>query len=337
MSSPAVLSEPNLASSLPGSPRLAGVVTAAGETWAAFRLTLEPRWDVVRRDLARYYACIVGGLLAHTALVLAAGNWVGLSAAPLAGAWIGYWVHSVSNFLHEAAHFNLHPDKLRNDQLANRLLCPLVGEEIAHYRAVHWQHHLHLGDPADTEVSYRNALSPRFLIESLTGLSVLRVLRTRQRALGGSSVVGSVGAWPLLRAALLHGSVVLIALLADLPSTALAWAIAVAMVYPFCNAVRQLLEHRALDAPLDADFSRVAHGAVNRLFGTDPLSRSFGAAGFNRHLLHHWHPAASYTRFDELERFLLQTPLQPALEAARTSYWATWRALARAARGARPA
>jgi fatty acid desaturase len=336
MTSPAVLSEPSAPSSLPGSPRLGGVVAATGETWTAFRLTLEPRWAVVRRDLACCYACIAGGLLAHAAVALAAGNWVGLALAPLAGAWIGYWVQSLSCFLHEAAHFNVHPDKLRNDRLANRLLCPLVGEEIAHYRAVHWQHHLHLGDPADTEVSYHHAPTPRFLIESLTGLHVLRVLRTRQRAVGGVAA-GRVGAWPLLRAALLHGSVVLAALLAGLPSTALAWCIGVGMVYPFCNTMRQLLEHRALDAPLDADFTRVAHGAVNRLFGSDPVSRSFGAAGFNRHLLHHWHPAASYTRFDDLEAFLLQTPLRPALDAARTSYWATWRALARAARDARPA
>jgi hypothetical protein len=129
--------------------------------------------------------------------------------------------------------------------------------------------------------------------------------------------------------------VVAAALACGLYSTALAWCVAVIVIYPFCNTMRQLLEHRALDAPPDADFTRVAHGPVNRLFGSDPLSRTFGAAGFNRHLLHHWHPAASYTRFDDLEAFLMATPLRPALDAARTTYPATWRALARRARGAR--
>jgi len=338
MASPAGLPDAAPRSSLPGSPRLGGLTTAAGETWEAFRLTLGPRWEVVRRDLVLCYACLAGGLLAHAALVIEAGNWIGLAAAPLAGAWIGYWMQAlIGCFLHEAAHFNLHPDKARNDWLASWLLCPLIGEEIGHYRAMHWQHHLHLGDPDDTEVSYRSAPTPRFLVEALTGVNVLRRLRARRSGVDRPALAGTegrLGAGPPLCAAVLHAAILAAALLAGLFSTAFAWCIGVGMVYPFLNTMRQLLEHRALDAPLDADFTRVAHGPVNRLFGSDPISRTFGAAGFNRHLLHHWHPPASYTQFDALEAFLLQTPLRPALDAARTTYWATWRALARAARAA---
>jgi fatty acid desaturase len=332
-SSAAVVAPLRMQSSLPGSPRLNGL-TARGVPWESFRLTLEPNWAVVRRDLALRYAAIVGGVLLHAAVVVAVGNWIGLALAPVAGLWIGYWIHSLSCFLHEAAHYNIHPDKARNDQLANRLLCPLVGEEITHYRALHWQHHLHLGDPNDTEVSYHQAPTPAFLFEALTGVHALRVLRRRRRAMAGSAA-RSGDSWPGLRAALLHTVVPMSALGLGLYSTAIAWCVAAIVVYPFFNTVRQLLEHRALDAPPDADFTRVAHGPVNRLFGDDALSRSFGAAGFNRHLLHHWHPAASYTRFDDLEAFLLGTPLGATLDASRTTYLATWRALARAARSAR--
>jgi fatty acid desaturase len=329
-------------SPFPGSPRLGGLSTASGESWEAFRVSLTPNWRIVRRDIAICYGGIGAGLLAQAAVAAGAGNWIGLLVAPLAAAWIGWWIHSLSCFLHEAAHFNLHPDKVRNDQLANRLLCSFVGEEIARYRAVHWRHHLHLGNPDDTEVSYHHAPTPRFLLESVTGLHVLRVLRTRRRMIGqplarASSAANEAGAWPLLRAALMHGSVLLLALLAGLWSTALTWCIAVAMVYPFLSTLRQLLEHRAADAPLGADFTQTVHGPINRLFGNDVLSRWFGAAGFNRHLLHHWHPATSYTRFDDLEAFLAQTPLRSEMAAARVTYWMIWRSLADAARTPRPA
>jgi hypothetical protein len=44
--------------------------------------------------------------------------------------------------------------------------------------------------------------------------------------------------------------------------------------------------------------------------------------------LHHWHPTASYTSFDDLEAFLMRTPLAPALDQARTTYATAWRRLA---------
>ena len=50
--------------------------------------------------------------------------------------------------------------------------------------------------------------------------------------------------------------------------------------------LRQLLEHRP--AP-----GQIAGAAVTRMFGTDLFSRTFGGAGFNRHLLHHIEPQVS--------------------------------------------
>jgi hypothetical protein len=46
-----------------------------------------------------------------------------------------------------------------------------------------------------------------------------------------------------------------------------------------------------------------------------------GAAGFNRHLLHHWDPAVSYTQFDAMEKFMMQTQYRAMIEARRTTYW----------------
>jgi hypothetical protein len=68
------------------------------------------------------------------------------------------------------------------------------------------------------------------------------------------------------------------------------------------------------------------------MFGTDFFSRYYGAAGFNRHLLHHWDPEISYTLFDEMEAFIARTPLADKVEEARTIYPDTFKAMLATAR-----
>jgi len=303
---------------------LQGLASDTGERWEEVRRRLVPRYARVWGEVGIGYAALIGGFAAAIA-VARASTAAGVAIAPLAAIWIGYWIAALVNFVHEAAHYNVHPDKRTNDRLANWLLCPLAGTEVTQYRELHWRHHLNLGTPADTEVSYRNRPDARFALRSLFGVQALNVLRTRRRA-GVGAATGTGGqAFGLLRSAALHGGVVAAAVWAGLPGAALAWAMGAGMVYPFCNALRQTLEHR----PDDAGASEGEQvGAANRLFATDPLSRSFGSAGFNRHLLHHWHPTVSYTCFDDLEEFLMRTPLAPALDQARTTYAAAWRRLA---------
>jgi hypothetical protein len=65
------------------------------------------------------------------------------------------------------------------------------------------------------------------------------------------------------------------------------------------------------------------------MFAANLPARAFGSAGFRRHLLHHWDPQTSYSRFDDFEGFLMQTELAPQIDEARTSYLSTWRALVR--------
>jgi fatty acid desaturase len=307
-----------------GSPRLAGLVNDGGDTWETFRRTLAARYPTVWADIARGYALLAGGVLLHVVLTRAGGLALGLGLAPLAALWVGYWIAALSNYVHEGAHFNLHRDKRTNDRIAAWLLCPTTGTDIGRYREVHWRHHLHLGTARDAEVTYRYAPDARFVLRNLLGLQIFAVVRTQRRFAETNEVKGRGPLFALARSAALHGTVFVGAILAGWYATAVAWAVGVAIVYPLCTALRQILEHRPAEAadPL---------AAVNRMFGRDAFSRSFGAAGFNRHLLHHWHPSASYTCFDELEAFLMRTPLAAQIDAARTTYLATWRRLARAA------
>lgn len=319
------------ASHLPGAPSLRGLRAANGQGWEVFRRTLEPRWTGVWFDLALRYALLAGGFAAACLIAATAGNTIGFLLAPFTALWMGFWFASIVLFMHEGAHFNLHPDKRRNDRMAQWLVCILIGDDIRRYRAVHWEHHLHLGDQEDTEVSYHFAPTLRCALENLIGVHVWRVFKEhhRDRAAGGQAAAGPARGWlGLASGVVLHAMIVLSAVMAGWYSAAAAWVLAVGVCFPFFSALRNQLEHRSVDASPDVDYRVTPHGAVNRMFASSPFARAFGSTGFRRHLLHHWDPQISYSRFDEFEAFLMQTDLAPEIDEARTTYMSIWRVLA---------
>jgi fatty acid desaturase len=311
-----------------------GLVNGKGVTYRDFKRSLRPRYGVVWLHLASGYAALAATTLAIgvTSTVSAAA---GLIAAILGGVIYGYFLAYLQLFFHEAAHYNIAPSRAWNDRLANLFLGSLVGQDIATYRPVHFDHHRHLGTPMDSDHSYFDPLNVRFVVESLLLIKVVKVLsgrkargagkpdaprspaRVRQLAMGlvlhAVFVGGSVGlgAWPV----------------------GLGWCLGVAVFFPFIFALRQVLEHRDEAARGDIDYHAVPHGAVSRLFGSGPLDATLGAAGFNRHLLHHWEPQVSCTRLAELEAFLMDSELGPVLRPRKTTYFTAFRRLFRADRG----
>ncbi|OYY91930.1 MAG: hypothetical protein B7Y45_00050 [Sphingomonas sp. 28-66-16] len=284
-----------------------------GDRYRAFRKTLVPDYRRVHVDIALGYAALAGCLVL---IGQAPGIPGGLVAATLGAAAIGFLVAYLQLFIHEAAHFNLAPDKRVNDRIADWLICWQVGTNIAAYRATHAEHHRHLGHGGDTEISYLHALSLRFVIEMLTGIHAIRVFTARTDESGAPKAKA-----PLLRGIAIHA--ILLASLVALGAwpAALAWIGGMAIAFPFFATLRQLLEHRPADGLIDTG------DAVTRLFGDGAFARVFGGAGFNRHLLHHLEPQLSYTRLIELDRFLAGTSMAPVLDAHRTTYFATCRAL----------
>jgi fatty acid desaturase len=322
----------------PGSPALQGLVTRDGVEWREHRRSLEPRFGRVWADIAGRYLLLFLGYAVACAIAAFAGNAVGFALVPLTAVWIGFWFGSIVLFMHEGAHYNLHRDKATNDRVANTFICILTGDEVKHYRALHWKHHLHLGETNDTEVSYHFAPTFRFMLETLSGVHALRVFKMHRQSRALDSAEAAMDAkdanrgrdyLALARGLAFHGSVVGIAVLTGWYSAALAWVAGIGVVFPFFSALRQQLEHRALDASIELDYSVVPHGAVNRMFAPTLFARSFGSAGFWRHLLHHWDPSVSYTRFSDFEAYLMRTDFGPRIDEVRTTYGAVWRHLAR--------
>lgn len=305
------------------------LVDHSGVRYREFRSTLEPRWARVGLELAAAYAVLVATI---AALVLIDPGWPwALPAALVGGLVIGYTIHFINCFFHEATHYNLVPGRRRNDLAANLLMSWLFGSSIALYRRIHWQHHRALGTTMDSENSYFDALGIRYLVEGLTGMKLLRTLRQHnetenalQEARRGAKGRGERVAWLACAAIVNLALAAALLFLVDSPVAALAWLGGVLIVFPFMASLRTVLEHRSEEADSSVDYRRVEHGPVNRLFGSGPLASTMGSAGFNRHAIHHWEPQLSYTRLPDVEAYLSRTEVAPLIRERQTTYAETF-------------
>jgi fatty acid desaturase len=314
--------------------RKTDVISSSQVRYVDFRKTLTPRYGRVWLDIIAGYAGLalvavaMAWLQAHAHLLFA------VAAIPVAAFGFGYAFCYLQLFVHEAAHKNLLPSEPWNDRLTDLLLSGLVGMSIKDYRAVHWAHHRALGETSDTERSYFEPLTTRFVLESLAGIRVLRVLGNRRRALEDASPTGEPASrwfeWMVfLYGVGIHAGIVGSLVALGYWPVAAAWVMGVCQVFPLFFGLRQVLEHRGVDVDPATDFTRVAHGRCTRIFGDGVVDRTFGAAGFNRHLLHHWDPTVSYTRLRDVEQFLQHTSLGEPLRQARTTYFRTFQELFR--------
>jgi fatty acid desaturase len=317
----------------------AQLADSRGRVLKQFRRGLAPRWSRVWIDIGGGYLAIGLVMVALARLEERLPRLLPLWA--LLGAIVfGYLIAYVQLFFHEAAHFNIAPGKKLNDALGTVFLGLMVGTEVRTYRKVHFDHHRYLGTPRDSERSYFEPLNARFILEGLLGIKMLRIMSHRksrvvvatgpQAAPAEDAVPGISG--PRRLAVLAAGAAANLAVVAAAAAAghwavAIAWTVGMVSVHPLINALRQLVEHRRFDARADVDYTVTDHGAVTRMFGAGPISSTFGGAGFNRHLLHHWDPQLSYTRFAEMEAFLLDTPSAPVFRAQTTTYLRAFRRL----------
>lgn len=314
-------------------PEMSGVVNTQGTPYRTFRRGLVPRFSRVWLPIACAYLLLAVTMWLLTA-VTAWPVWSQLCAAAVGALVTGYAIAFIALYIHEAAHYNVAPGRRHNDRVANLCIGILLATEVARYRQIHMRHHKFLGTPDDPERSYFCAFGPRFVIESLTGIRALRVLLIHRRQLGesgddgGDDTGGAQRLSPIrLTGMVLHAGIFCGCLFAGFWAAALAWAVGTAAVFPFFASLRQLLEHRDIQAEAQTDYSRTPHGRVNRLFGDGPLASTLGGAGFNRHLLHHWDPGISCTRLRDVEQFLLDSEARNFVRQHQTTYWHTMRSL----------
>ena len=299
-----------------------------GISYATFRNTLTPNYRRVAFDIGKGYFFL---LLIAAVLIFIQPNlhFYWLILAPFGGIAIGYTMAYLALFIHEAGHYNIHPVKKMNERVARLLLCLPFGLSLKNYRKLHWQHHFHLGTPDDAEVSYYNAPTPAFLLETFTGLYLLRLGRQKNSVKALTQNQRREGNKMLIAGIIFHLVIISILVLTGNWLLMTSWILGFGVFFPFFATIRQILEHRDELAETGTDFYKTAHGKVSRLFTDTWLSRSFGSAGFTRHMLHHWDPQISYTRLGEIETFLARCEkTAPFIQASKTTYVTVFKKLA---------
>ncbi len=305
----------------------AKAVNPAGKTYAALRKELKPVYKKVWWDVLKGYTFLLL-VFSVNAFLIQTGHFNSFIGVPLGALLAGYGLAYLHLFIHAAAHYDIHPDKRKNDLLSDLFIGAFFGISQEKYRKIHWLHHVHLGKTSDSEHSYFNELNILFIIKCITGIHTLSVILSRIKTGGNRPAVKKTSiAYPLYLL-LFHALLLFVLFTSGGWPLILIWLSALAIVFPLLATLRQLMEHRDLNALGKIDYRITDHGKVSRLFGEGVIDSSFGAAGFNRHLLHHWDPAVSYTRLPEVENFLLQCPETAIIvKESKSSYLKTFVAL----------
>lgn len=306
------------------------VVRPDGTRYTDFRRSLHPRYGKAWKDIGLGFF-LLALLVVSAGLLAGASLTVQLMASLLLAPLVGFVLAYLALFLHEGGHFNLHSNKRTNDRLTDATLGVLFGISIKAYRKIHWQHHLHLGTVNDTETSYFHALTSGFLLETFTGIHLLRTLGKKNNSISLTPEMRRKSRRMLLLGGAFHCILLVLFFVLGATAALVSWTLGMLLLFPFFATIRQLLEHRDETAAASIDYTLHPDGKLTRLFDSGWFSRAFGGAGFNKHMIHHWDPQLSYTRMEEVESFLLQCEAtRQLLREKTTSYTAAFKKLMRA-------
>ena len=310
--------------------KISDIQNSAGDNYISFRKKLTIKPIILLFDMIFPWFMIFISIFFLTQIKSIQLN---IILIPVAAFWLAFWIKAYSLLFHEAAHHNIHTNRRINDVIANIFISPFFGMWIDQYRNHHWEHHLHLGKLKDTEVSYHNPINFFQIINGITGIYVLKKLveyfvyfnkdaKNLKQSSNISLFISSIFF-------MIFTQVIIILILYNFFSAfmAISWFLGFFFFSPLLEKIRQTCEHRSLNATKEIDYKKIEHGPVNRIFGDDFFSRYFGAAGFNKHFLHHLDPAISYTSFKELENFLIDSNVSHLIRSDRFSYLQTFKSL----------
>lgn len=304
------------------------ITNQSGSSYATFRRSLKPVLWRVWFDIILLYGLQIG-FFVFMYQYLREFTLTNVLITLIISIFIGFFLASLNLFIHEAAHYNIHNNKKTNDILANIFIGIWFGMNVKSYRIIHWQHHEKLGTVDDTEHSYFNALNWKFILSTLFGIHLVRILLFRNKNVAAATTKNpdnkSLDKIMFFSGILLNLSLLCVAYYLGNYFWIPAWIIGMFSIYPFFNSVRQLLEHRDEQAKAETDYSKVPHGIVSRFFNLNLFSYFFGGAGFDKHLLHHWDPQISYTRLKDVEEFLsTNQQCNEIITKSRTNYLTTF-------------
>lgn len=250
----------------------------------------------------------------------------------LSGAIVSVLLHYLFMFMHEAAHYNLFPQKQANDRWGNLLISYWFFKDVRHYRRMHWNHHLKHGQIEDPENSYFLPLSINNLLRALSGIMAFAKVRAWESFEHKTEREGETApgrrqaiAWFIVYQA---NILALFAWHEAWLAYTLVWLMPLICGFPFLAFVRQVCEHRKPGIGSKV-FGDAPHGPYTRIFKPTIGAWFLGAAGFRQHWYHHFNPHISYTRLDDYARDVKAALPELTSEVEETTYLSSFIGLVR--------
>lgn len=297
------------------------LVDKNNQLYSNFINSLHPNYFIVWRDIFfGYFFLILSLFLSNILHGFGLPYYITFIIGSIS---VGYWFAYINLFMHEAAHFNIVKNRKINDILANVFICVWVGMNINKYRFIHLQHHSNLGTVKDTERSYFEPLTIRFFLKGIFLYKLVKTFLNYDKVQIPKNKMGK-NIYNLLISIIIHLFIIICCFIFIGYGAVISWIIGVICFFPLFLSLRQVLEHRSETAGKDISYDKVEHGETNRIFKNSIFSLSFGGAGFNKHLLHHWEPKLSYTNLPKLEIFLRNTKIAIIIEKNTTTYTKTF-------------
>jgi fatty acid desaturase len=259
-------------------------------------------------------------------------------AMPLIIVVVALCEHRLLNVIHEGAHYLIAKNRRFNDVFTNAVAGCFFLVDVDQYRITHIRHHKDLGGPEDPENAHMDKLDFSWLAAAFSGFGAISKLLKRKQFRNKLSFQKEVSHILVPLVGVLVHAILLTALFLFAPiNVFIIWILATYIVAPGLGLLRNLLEHKyveAVDANIWAQLLGVSKISENptknvttRTFTTSVLSRLYGSMGFTRHLLHHWDPSISFTNLEKVHSFLLETSIGPALQRTNTTFTSTFKHL----------
>jgi fatty acid desaturase len=242
-------------------------------------------------------------------------------------------MHRVLLIIHEGAHYHLSLNKTMNDTISNLLAGWFVFTDIKNYRITHIQHHRNLGSSSDPENSHMDKLDLSWILSAVTGTkTALAFFKTISTGRKKSEVSEPNSPTPIF-GAIIHLAIFLVIYFGLGLTSLLVWASCLLVIAPLLGMLRNLLEHRyveAVDPILWEIFLNTSSKPIEinqittRTFTQSIFSKLYGSMGFTHHLIHHWDPSISYMNLKKVHEFLLSSEVGDLLAKTDSTYTKTF-------------
>ena len=242
-------------------------------------------------------------------------------------------MHRVLLIIHEGAHYHLSSKRETNDYISNAFAGWFVFTDIKNYRISHIQHHRGLGSENDPENTHMEKLDLSWILAAISGFKTAKAFFrtiTSGEELGqkpeGQKFIPIAGV-------VIHTLIIALIYFGLGIRSLIVWSISLLIVAPSLGMLRNLLEHRYVEAvdPVLWSFFTSPNGKsieinqiTTRTFTESMFSRLYGSMGFTRHLLHHWDPSISYLNLEKVHEFLLNSEVGELMKKTDTTYTRTF-------------